>query len=196
MRLVGKVHVGNDTNTFGTGSATNHPASTNSEDRKNREYQGQFTQVLSNRALNEVKVGFAEWNVLQGNLTQWSNHWAKDIGVTEGHPRVQMVGLTIAGNQNAPRIRDQNSFMIRDDFTYSYTARGTHDLKAGVEWVRLDEYTRNCRNCMSQLDARLSTIPTNVMQALFPDPCNADTWNLNGLAPYTRRFTLGISETF
>jgi hypothetical protein len=34
------------------------------------------------------------------------------------------------------------------------------------------------------------------MQAIFPDPFNADTWNLNALAPYTRRFTLGISETF
>ncbi len=34
------------------------------------------------------------------------------------------------------------------------------------------------------------------MQAIFPDPFNADTWNLNALGPYTRRFTLGISETF
>jgi hypothetical protein len=34
------------------------------------------------------------------------------------------------------------------------------------------------------------------MQAIFPDPFNADTWDLNALAPYTRRFTLGISETF
>jgi hypothetical protein len=195
-RLMGKVSGANDNNPFGPGSATLHPASTNSEDRDNREYLGQFTHVLSNRALNEVKVGFSEWNVLQGNLTNWSNHWARDIGVTEGHPRVQMVGLMIGGNQNAPRIRDQNSFMIRDDFTYSYTARGTHDLKAGFEWVNLDEYTRNCRNCMSLLDARVSPIPANVMQALFPDPFNADTWNLNGLAPYTRRFTLGISETF
>jgi hypothetical protein len=195
-RLMGKVSGANDNNPFGPGSATLHPASTNSEDRDNREYLGQFTQVLSNRALNEVKVGFSEWNVLQGNLTNWSNHWAKDIGVTEGHPRVQMVGLMIGGNQNAPRIRDQNSFMIRDDFTYSYTARGTHDLKAGGEWVHLDEYTRNCRNCMSLLDARVSPIPAAIMQSLFPDPFNADTWNLNGLAPYTRRFTLGISETF
>jgi hypothetical protein len=196
MRVMGKVSGANDNNPFGPGSATLHPASTNSEDRDNREYLGQFTHVLSNRAINEVKVGFSEWNVLQGNLTNWSNHWARDLGVTEGHPRVQMVGLMIGGNQNAPRIRDQNSFMIRDDFTYSYTARGTHDLKAGAEWVHLDEYTRNCRNCMSLLDARVSTIPANVMQALFPDPFNADTWNLNGLAPYTRRFTLGISETF
>jgi len=196
IRLMGKISGANDHNPFGPGSATLHPASTNSEDRDNREYLGQFTHVISNRALNEVKVGFSEWNVLQGNLTNWSNHWAKDIGVTEGHPRIQMVGLMIGGNQNAPRIRDQNSFMLRDDFTYSYAARGNHDLKAGGEWVYMDEYTRNCRNCMSLIDARVSAIPAPVMQSLFPDPFNADTWNLNGLSPYTRRFTLGISETF
>jgi hypothetical protein len=196
MRLMGKVHAANDFNPFGTGSATLHPASTNSEDRDNREYYGQFTHVLSNRALNEVKVGFAEWNVLQGNLTNWSDHWAKDIGVTDGHPRIQMVGLTIAGNQNAPRVRDQNSYMFRDDFTYAYDARGRHDLKAGFEYVFMHEFTRNCRNCMSQTDARNGTIPPALMAAIFPDPFNADTWNLNALGPFTRRFTLGISETF
>ena len=196
MRLMGKVSGANHNNPFGAGSATQHPASTNSEDRDNREYQGQFTQVLSNRALNEVKVGFAEWNVLQGNLTTWSNHWARDIGVTAGHPRIQMVGFTIAGNQNAPRIRDQNSYMFRDDFSFSYDARGRHDLKAGFEYIYMDEFTRNCRNCMAQIDARVSRIPDALMQQIFPDPFNADTWNLNALAPYTRRFTLGISETF
>ena len=196
MRLMGKVSGADAPHPVRHPSATQHPASTNSEDRVNREYMGQFTQVLSNRALNEVKVGFAEWNILQGNLTNWSNHWAKDIGVTEGHPRVQMVGFTIAGNQNAPRIRDQNSYMFRDDFTFNYDARGRHDLKAGGEYVYMDEFTRNCRNCMSQIDARVRAIPADVMQAIFPDPFNADTWNLNALGPYTRRFTLGISETF
>jgi len=196
MRLMGKVSGANHFIPFGTGASTTHPASTNSEDRINREYMGQFTQVLSNRALNEVKVGFSEWNILQGNLTTWSNHWARDIGVTDGHPRVQMVGFQIAGNQNAPRIRDQNSLMLRDDFTLNYEARGRHDLKAGGEYVLMDEFTRNCRNCMSQIDARVSAIPAAELQAIFPDPFNADTWNLNALAPYTRRFTLGISETF
>ena len=196
VRLMGKVSGGNDNDPFGTGSATNHPASTNSQDRKNREYLGQYTHVLSNRAVNEIKGGFSEWNVLQGNLTHWSNHWARDIGVTEGHPRIQMTGFTIAGNQNAPRIRDQNSYMFRDDFTVSYDARGRHDLKAGGEYIFMHELTRNCRNCMGQIDARVGRIPADVMQAIFPDPFNADTWNLNALAPYTRRFTLGISETF
>ncbi len=130
-----------------------HPASTNSEDRVNREYLGQFTHVISNRALNEVKVGFAEWNILQGNLTNWSNHWARDLGVTEGHPRVQMVGFQIAGNQNAPRIRDQNSYMLRDDFTFNYDARGRHDLKAGVEYV----YLRRVHAQLPQLHVGRST---------------------------------------
>jgi hypothetical protein len=146
--------------------------------------------------LNEVKVGFSEWNILQGNLTHWSNHWARDIGVTEGHPRIQMVGMTIAGNQNAPRIRDQNSTMVRDDFTLSYDAGGRHDLKVGGEYIFMHELTRNCRNCMGQIDARVRAIPAAELQAIFPDPFDADTWNLNALAPYTRRFTLGISETF
>lgn len=196
VRIMGKVSGAQDDDPFGVGSATQHPASTGSQDRENREYLGQYTHVLSNRAVNEVKGGFAEWNILQGNLTNWSNHWARDIGVTGGHPRVQMVGLTIGGNQNAPRIRDQNMYSVRDDFTLSYDARGRHDLKAGAEHLYMHELTRNCRNCMGLIDARLSRIPADVMQAIFPDPWNADTWNLNALAPYTRRFTLGISDTF
>ena len=196
MRVMGKAHFTKHLIPFGTGSATNPPASTNSEDRVSREYLGQFTQVISNTAVNEFKAGFAEWNILQGNLTTWSNHWAKDIGVTAGHPRVQMVGLTIAGNQNAPRIRDQNMYSLRDDFTLSYEARGRHDMKAGAEYLFMHEFTRNCRNCMGQIDARNGTIPPALMAAIFPDPFNADTWQLDLLAPYTRRYTLGISDTF
>ena len=196
MRVMGKGHYTKHLIPFGTGSATNHPASTNSEDRTSQEYLGQFTHVMSSTAVNEVKVGFAEWNIFQGNLSTWSNHWARDIGVTAGHPRIQMVGLTIAGNQNAPRIRDQNMYSFRDDLTLSYEAGGRHDLKAGGEYLFMHEFTRNCRNCMGQIDARNGTIPAALMQSIFPDPFNADTWNLNALAPFTRRWTLGISDTF
>ena len=196
VRLMGKIGYGRDKSPFGNGSATQLPASTNSEDRKNHDYLAQLTQVISNSAVNEVKVGFSDWNVLQGNLTHWSNHWAKNIGVTEGHPRIQMVGIQVAGNQNAPRVRDQNSYMARDDLSLSYDAGGRHDLKSGVEYVYMHEFTRNCRNCMGQIDARLSAIPAPQLQSIFPDPFNADTWNLNALSPYTRRFTLGISDTF
>jgi hypothetical protein len=197
MRLMGKAHFASDFEPFGTGSATQHPASANSTDRTSQEYLGQLTQVLSNRAVNEIKGGFAGWQVWQRNLTHWSNHWqSQNLGITQGHPRVQMVGLTIAGNGNAPRVRDQNMSSLRDDFTFSYEARGRHDLKAGAEYLFMHELTRNCRNCGGQIDARNGTIPPALMQAIFPDPFNADTWNLTALSPFTRRYSLGISDTF
>ena len=147
--------------------------------------------------MNEFKGGFAGWQIWQENLTNWSNHWQKGPnGITEGHPRVQMVGFTIAGNQNAPRVRDQNMYSVRDDFTVSYEARGRHDMKAGGEYLFMHELTRNCRNCMGQIDARVSAIPAATLQAIFPDPFNVDTWNLAALSPYTRRYTLGIPEAF
>jgi hypothetical protein len=196
MRVMGKVHRAKDVDPFGTGSATQLPASANSQDRTSTEYLASFTQVINNRTVNELKGGFAEWEVLQENLTRWSNHPQARIGITEGHPRIQMVGLTVAGNQNAPRIRDQNMYSFRDDFTTSYEARGRHDLRAGGEYLFMHELTRNCRNCMGQIDARASAIPAAVLQQIFPDPFNVDRWNLALLSPYTRSYTIGVSEDF
>ena len=196
MRLMGKAHHAVDFDPFGVGSATQLPASANSQDRKSNEYLGQFTHVINNRTVNEVRGGFAEWNIWQENLTHWSNHPQRRLGITEGHPRVQMVGLSVAGNQNAPRVRDQNMYSLRDDFSISYDARGRHDLRAGAEYLYMHELTRNCRNCMGQLDARAAAIPAAVMQQIFPDPFNVDTWNLALLSPYTRTYTLGVSEDF
>ncbi len=56
MRLMGKGHYTKHLIPFGTGSATNHPASTNSEDRTSQEYLGQFTHVMSSRASTRSKL--------------------------------------------------------------------------------------------------------------------------------------------
>ena len=70
-------------------------------------------------------------------------------------------------------------------------------MKAGGEYLFMHELHAQ----LPQLHgpdrrAQRGPSPRRCMQAIFPDPFNADTWNLNALAPYTRRFTLGISETF
>ena len=52
-RVMGKVGRGRLWEPFGLPSATNHPASTNTTKEYNDEILGQFTQVLSNRAVNE-----------------------------------------------------------------------------------------------------------------------------------------------
>ena len=84
---------------------------------------------------------------------------------------------------------------MRDDFTFSYDARGRHDLKAGGEFVRHYEDSENCNNCggSDRRQQRHHSAPTS-LQAIFPDPFNVDTWNLAALSPYTRTYTIGIGE--
>ena len=37
-------------------------------------------------------------------------------------------------------------------------------------------------------------MPPDVLQAMFPDPFSADTWNLAALSPYVRTYTIGIGQ--
>ena len=90
--------------------------------------------MLSNRAVNEIKVGEAVFGLANQNLTHWSNHWQKANGITIGSPRIAFTGFAIAPNQNYPRHQDQWVWSARDDFTYSYNAGGRHDLQA---WRRV-----------------------------------------------------------
>ena len=129
-RLMGKVSAGRLFEPFGLGNQ-NHPAATNTTSEHNNEALGQLTQVLSNRALNEVKVGYAFFNLENHNLTNWDNHWQKANGITTGSPRITFTGFTIAGNQFHPRHQDQDVWSFRDDFTFSWDGRGRHDLRAG-----------------------------------------------------------------
>jgi hypothetical protein len=91
-------------------------------------------------------------------------------------------------NSNVPRHRQQELWMLRDDFTYGYSS---HDLKAGGELLLRSEDSRNCNLCMGEIDARGGPRPANIEQ-LFPDPFNADTWNLAAISSITRRYTVGI----
>ena len=192
-RLMGKVSAARFWEPFGPGAATSHPAQTGTTLERNEEYLGQLTQVLSNRALNEIKVGYSHFGFENTLLTEWSKHWQAPR-VTNGHPRITLQGFSIAGNANYPRHRDQKVSFVRDDFTYAYDARGRHDLKAGFEWVRHLEDSENCNQCGGAIVANNGIIPPALMQAIFPDPFDVDTWNLAALSPFTRTYTIGIGE--
>jgi hypothetical protein len=191
-RLMVKASEGRRFQPFGVGD-TNHPAATGTNSEKNREYLGQFTQVLSNRALNEVKVGYSKWIFENANLTNWDNHWQKGIGVDTGSPRITFTNFAVGGNTFFPRFGAQDIFSIRDDFTFSYTAKGRHDLKAGGEWLRQVDDGSNCQVCMGQVDARGGAAPANI-QALFPDAFDADTWNLAAISPLVRTYSIGVGN--
>jgi hypothetical protein len=192
-RLMAKVHMAVEEPPLVTGSLANHPASANRQDRKNEEALVQFTQVLSNRALNEIRVGYSSWRVGQTNLTNWSRHWQAPNGVTGGHPRIRFRGFSILGNSNAPRVRHQGVYSLRDDLTFSYTAAGRHDTRLGGEWLYRSEASRNRFLSGGLIDARGGAVPANI-EALFPDPFNADTWNLAALSPITRTYEVGVGD--
>src|SRR5882762_711961 len=46
---------------------------------------------------------------------------------------------------------------------------------------------------MGIIDARQGTVPANI-ESLFPDPWNADTWNLAAISPNVRTYTIGVGQ--
>ena len=152
MRMMGKLSEGRRFRPFDPGN-TSHPAATGSTAETNREDLVQLTQVMGHRAVNEISAGYARWIFRNANLTTWSNHWQAANGVTTGSPRITFTNFTIGGNTFYPRHGAQDIWSVRDDFTFSYTARGRHDLRAGAEYLRYIDDGNNCQVCMGRLNA-------------------------------------------
>jgi Carboxypeptidase regulatory-like domain/TonB dependent receptor len=192
-RLMGKVSHSNLYEPFGPGTA-NHPSATNSNEEYNTDVIAQFSSVISNRALNEIRFGYASYGITQASLTNWSKHWQAPNGITTDGPSITFRGFSFNRNNNLPRYRNQNVYSLRDDFTLSYEALGRHDARFGAEYLHLVDETRNCNRCGGVIDAQGGPIPANI-EALFPDAFNADTWNLNAISNITRRYSVGVSDS-
>ena len=193
-----KVHKSADNNPFGRGWKNRHPSSVDSVNRTQTEYLSQLTSVINNRTLNEVKVGYAWWNVVQAaGITSWSDHPQKALlgDKMAGGPQFNFKGFRFAGNSNRPRERQQNMYMFRDDLTTSYDAGGRHDLKVGAEYLYYKEDSQNCRRCSGRFDVRGGSVPSDI-ESIFPDAKNADTWQMDRLAPITRHLDIGISKDY
>jgi len=193
MRLMGKVSHSRLIEPFGAG-ATSHPAGTMSNTEHNTDVIGSLTKVFSNRALNDLRVGYASYGFFQDSLVKWSRHWQAVNGITSGSPKITFRGFTVPGNANLPRYRNQNVYSFHDDFTLSYDAGGHHDLKVGGEYLHNLDNTRNCNQCMGSITSNNGPVPANV-EALFPVWNDADTWNLAALSPITTRYRVGVSDS-
>ena len=194
-RVMFKVSGGRLWEPFGLPSATTHPTTTSTTQEYNDEILGQMTQVLSNRMVNEVKAGKTAFGIAQTSLANWSNHWQRANGITNGAPRIMFTGFSFNLNQNIPRTLDQDIYSVRDDFTYSFSARGRHDLRTGGELLLRDVITLNRRQNMGQIDARGGPLPSPAqLQAWFPDAWNVDTWNLAAISPLVRSYTIGVGN--
>ena len=191
-RLMGKVNHTILHEPFGPGNA-NHPSGTNANEEKSTDVIGQFTQVLSNRALNEFRAGYAAYGIEQVSLTSWSQHWQSPNGINTDGPNITFRGFQTGRNNNLPRFRDQSVYTFRDNFSMFFDAAGRHDVKAGGEYLHLLDNTRNCNRCGGVITANNGPVPANVEQILA-DAFNADTWALNQLSSITTNYQVGVSD--
>ncbi len=189
MRLMGKYSHTGTWRPFNTGN-NSHPAATTQYRDYNTEAYGRFTQVLSNRAVNEIEGGRAVYGFEEAPLTHWADDW-NGLGI--GSPRIRFRGFNMLPNPYIPRHQDQWVYSIRDNFTFSYEARGRHDLRIGSEFLFRRQIQANRRYASGEIDARGGPVPANIEQ-LFPVWNNVDTWDLQALSPITRSYIIGVGD--
>jgi len=171
-------------------SATTHPSVGGTRKRVAPQYNATFTQVLSSRAVNEIRAGATDYERQDNPNVNWRGGPVPFRPVLQGaSPIILLRGLTIGAN--ALNIF-QDTQSIRDDFTTSYDWGGRHDVKLGGEYFRFHNEFRWCLRCMGEIDARNFAVPANI-EALFPSN-DISTWNLAPLSPITSRVFHGLSD--
>ena len=93
--------------------------------------------MISNRALNELKVGWAanHWN--QGPTAKWTATTglaaARNPVANQRQlpPVITLRGFNIGGGTNFRKYIGQKVYTLRDDFSFSGNKGGRHDLRLG-----------------------------------------------------------------
>jgi hypothetical protein len=176
---------------YAGGGATSHPSAGGTRQRVTPQYAANFTQVLSSKAVNEIRLGATDYERLDQPSVFWKGGDFPYHPVGHGNsPVINLPGYTIGANtQNI----FQHTQTVRDDYT---TTLGRHDLKFGGEYLRFQNDFRWCNRCMGDIDARAAVLPAGFnLQALFPVWNDASTWNLQPLSPFTRQVFHAISDT-
>jgi len=170
-----------------------HPSAVEDFKRHSEEVFANLTQVLTNRALNEVRVGFNSHYYRTKNHTYRPDHPQAAAGIVYGHPRIMFRGFNFGGNVRTPQNNSANVYQLRDDLSISLNKGGRHDMKLGGEYLYAINAGFGCIYCMGRIDAQNGPIPANI-EALFPVWNDVSTWNLAALAPITRRYTFGNGQ--
>lgn len=178
---------------FAGGGATAHPANAGLRRRASPQYNATLTQILSSRAVNEIKAGATHYERLDQPTVRWKGGPFPYHPVGVGNsPVIQLQGYSIGANT---LNIFQYTQTVRDDFTTSYDWGGRHDVKMGGEYFRFENDFGWCNRCMGEIDARLAPVPPALLQSLFPVWNDASTWNLAPLLPYTSQVFHAVSDT-
>jgi hypothetical protein len=175
-----------------TGGSDKTVASAIGTNRRSEQLQLAFTQVLGNRAVNEVKGGHSmfHWNQYP-HVRNPNTNPGMTPGV--GAANIQLQGFTL-GQSHAitPQDIGEDFYTIRDDFSLSFNRRGRHDLRAGAEYMHHFTFEDVCNQCMGLLDLRGGAVPRNI-EDLIVDVSDVSTWNLAPLSSIARFYQQAIA---
>ncbi len=177
------------------GGGTRHPSAAERRDKHADQLFLSFTQLLSDRAVNEIKGGYAAFGWFRtGVVRTAASIQTPSKGPGSAAPRINFSGYQIGpANSNLPAQIDPASYSIRDDLTYSFSRNGHHDLKVGGEYIYAPDRGFLPQSPFGVLDAQAGQIPANV-QDLFPVWNDVTTWNLAALTPIARSFSQSVGK--
>jgi hypothetical protein len=180
-----------------TGGSSQSPSSSESTARPSNELYGALTQVLGNRAVNEIKVGYDDFFFQALPTALFANHPANasfpSWAVGKGAPRMTFSGFAIGqAHTNAPQRNGQVQYSFRDDYRTYFNLGGRHSAHVGGEWLHQWGPYFQCTNCMGTYDGGSNRPPAN-FESLFPNILDVSTWNLAPLSPLFRTYSVGIS---
>jgi Carboxypeptidase regulatory-like domain/TonB dependent receptor-like, beta-barrel len=179
-----------------TGGADRTPASAIGVNRRSEQILATLTQVLGTRALNQVKVGHDGFHWNQYPHVKNPNTLPGMLSGL-GAANIQLRGFTL-GQSHAitPQDIGQDNYLARDDFSYSFTKGGRHDLKTGAEYIYNFTFETVCNQCMGVLDLQGGPVPSN-LESLIGDVNDVSTWNLAPLSSIARSYSraIGMSQS-
>jgi hypothetical protein len=160
--------------------STAHPSQALSRTQDSVTLLGNWSRVLSDRAVQELKIGY--------NRFDW------DIGLAiasmAGTPQLVFPGLTIGGSRNHPQEFHERQASVRYDLTLN---RNRHDLKIGGEFLYWKD--TGDRELVSRGEFIFSTRPADV-ERRFPFAAydNPAAWDLSGLDASVQRFDINVGD--
>jgi len=185
---------------------TTNPSNATGNNRFVDQYFGDYTMVLSNNTINEIKGGLASNYYTLEPIAGWGTTGSRRppgtapilVGVTSGReiqggqPGITFAGYTIGPPTNTPQRTGEHNYQIRDDFTTAYDLGGRHDVKVGGDFIKYTMSQGWCNVC-DGLFTSTSRAPANLEQ-LIPDWRDASTWNWAAMAPLFRDYNVTIGN--
>jgi len=188
------------------GGASNHPSTSSANNRHANQIFATYTEVLSNKTVNQIKGGVNEnFYTLEPVAGYSTTPNQRPPGTPEifegvfagravpgGTPRINFAGYSIGAATNTPQRTGEKNYQIRDDLTTAFELGGRHDVKLGVDFIRYTMPQNWCNQCDGTFTSN-SRPPANIQQ-LIPVWDDASTWNLAALSPLMRDYQVAIGN--